>query len=657
MGEHMVNRSVLDRFLAPVFIVAAALGVYHGSFDGPFIFDDHRAIAGNRSIRVLWPLSTPLSPPRNTAMAGRPVANLTLAINYALHGLDVRGYHAVNLLIHVGSSLLLLGIVRRTLRLDGIAEPFARASTPLATAVALIWTAHPLLTEAVVYLTQRNELLMAFFLLATLYCCVRSWTAVAWGGVWCAVAVAACAAGMASKEVMFIAPLIVLVYDRTFVSTTLIAALRRHGRLYAALAATWLLVVLLVGQDPRGESVGFGFGISPWDYLRTQAGIILHYLRLSVWPNPLAVVYGFHLQTDPMFWLPAGLAILTMVGWSVYALCKRSWLGFAGAWFFLILAPTSSFLPLASMIMTERRMYLPLAGVVVIVVMGGYALLLRAVADGPRRVATGALLVVAAVTALGLRGAVRVADYDTAESIWRAAAENVERNDMAHTALGNVLFQQRRIDEALHHAAKALDIRPDNLDATLLAGRCLAVQQDFDAAIEQYQFVRDRTVAERFPVVDRYLAEAHTGLAGKLVASGRAREAAEHFGVAVSLMPDDASTLHALALHGLARLRATHPDPSMRDGDEAVRLAQRACELTNSSEPLMLETLAAACAETGDFQEAQIYQQQALDLAVSAGAKFNPILPQIRNRLKLYRSGKPYRMPQIKTQPMMQPIR
>jgi len=101
--------------LAPWLLIAAALAAYHNSFTGPFIFDDHNSITNNPYIRKLWPLGDAMSWPTLSTVAGRPVIGLSLGINYALGQLNVWGYHAFNLAIHILAGLTLFGIVRRTL--------------------------------------------------------------------------------------------------------------------------------------------------------------------------------------------------------------------------------------------------------------------------------------------------------------------------------------------------------------------------------------------------------------------------------------------------------------------------------------------------------------------------------------------------------------
>ena len=113
--------------------MTATLAAFSNSFGGPFVFDNQLAIAENPTIRRLWPLWSPLSPPNNgTTVTGRPLLNLSLALNYAVGGLDVRGFHAANLAIHLAAALLLFGILRRTLLLPAMRDRFGAAATPLA---------------------------------------------------------------------------------------------------------------------------------------------------------------------------------------------------------------------------------------------------------------------------------------------------------------------------------------------------------------------------------------------------------------------------------------------------------------------------------------------------------------------------------------------
>jgi len=178
-------------------IAAAAIWAYATSFNGVFVLDDKPAIVLNPNVRTLWPLTQALSAPPESPVSARPVASLSLAINYALADPAVRdvfeppspgappdigprflsnvwGYHAMNLVLHILAALALFGVVRRTLLTETMRGRFAAHATSLAFFVALLWVVHPLTTDAVTYVIQRIEILMGLFFLLTLYCAIRA---------------------------------------------------------------------------------------------------------------------------------------------------------------------------------------------------------------------------------------------------------------------------------------------------------------------------------------------------------------------------------------------------------------------------------------------------------------------------------------------------
>ena len=158
-------RAILAAIALIVIAVAAA---YANSLAGKFVLDDIPSIPGNPAIRHLWPLSDALTPPRGAGVTveGRPVLNLSFAVNFALGGTSVRGYHLANLAIHILACLALFGIVRRTLA--GLGDFPRGDALPVACACALIFGLHPLQTESVSYIAQRAESLMGLFFLVSL---------------------------------------------------------------------------------------------------------------------------------------------------------------------------------------------------------------------------------------------------------------------------------------------------------------------------------------------------------------------------------------------------------------------------------------------------------------------------------------------------------
>ena len=221
---------------AGALVALATAACYLNSFNGPFVFDDVESIVHNPTIHDI---GSAVFPPAagGATIVGRPILNLSLAVNYVCGGMDVWGYHVFNLAVHVLAVLTLFGIVRRTLMLPSVGERLALAAPYLAAAVALLWAVHPLQTELVTYVVQRAESLMGLFYFLTLYCVIRS--SASGAARWSLAAVLSCAMGMATKEVMVTVPLIALLYDRTFLAGSFARALQKRWGLYAGMAACW----------------------------------------------------------------------------------------------------------------------------------------------------------------------------------------------------------------------------------------------------------------------------------------------------------------------------------------------------------------------------------------------------------------------------------
>jgi tetratricopeptide (TPR) repeat protein len=524
------------RGLAPALGAATAvlLGVlaYHGTFRAPFVFDDLPSIVDNPTIRTWWPPWAPFLPPAlGTTVGGRPVANATLALDYALGGLEPWWYHATNLLIHLLGGLTLFAVVRRTLRRPLLSKRFGGVATPLAGAGAVLWLLHPLQTEAVTYVIQRVESLMALFYLLTLYLFVRSLES-ARPLRWQVASVAACLLGMATKEVMATAPFMVLLHDRTFVAGTFREAWKARRGYYLTLTLTWVPLVYLVAATGwnRGGSAGFGSPVSAGAYWLTQFGAVLHYLRLAFDPHPLVFDYGTALSAGLVQVLPGLVAVVALGSGTLLALSRRRApaLGFLGAWFLVILAP-SCLVPVATQTMAEHRMYLPLAAVAVLVAAGAYCLL------GRRCWVPLALIALA----LGFLTERRNEDYRSALRLWSDTVRKRPDNPRAHCALGYALYlTPGGVPAAIKEFEEALRLQPRFPDAENDLAMALASTpgHSTDAIARFQEAVRLRPG----------FAEAHYNLGTVLAASGRTDESIAQFEEALRLRPDYAEACNNL---------------------------------------------------------------------------------------------------------------
>ncbi|HEY6329206.1 MAG TPA: glycosyltransferase family 39 protein, partial [Blastocatellia bacterium] len=269
-------------------IASAGLLSYWFSFKGAFIYDEYPWIIDNLAIRHLWPPWKPMLAGDN---ASRPLIGLLDAIDYQISGFEPWSYHLVNLLIHICAGLALYGIVRRTLLSRRLNARFGKDSFALGLIVALIWLVHPLQTQSVTYVMQRCESAMGMFYLVCLYSSIRSFESKR-KRLWYACAIAASVGGMLSKQVMVTAPVMVLLYDWVFATQSLKTSLKKRWALYAGLAATWAVLAVTVIISPVNMTAGFAVkSISSLDYFKTQLGVILYYLRLSLWPNRLCLDY------------------------------------------------------------------------------------------------------------------------------------------------------------------------------------------------------------------------------------------------------------------------------------------------------------------------------------------------------------------------------
>ena len=160
--------------LAAAVIVVSVVAIYAHTLPYPFFLDDPVSILGNPTLVKLWPLSGPLHPPGGggQTVEGRPILNLSLAINYAFTKLSFGGFRATNIGIHAAAALVLMGVVRRTFRRLWPEAP--GQALLLGASAALVWAVHPLQTESVTYIVQRAESLMGLFFLLTLYGFVRA---------------------------------------------------------------------------------------------------------------------------------------------------------------------------------------------------------------------------------------------------------------------------------------------------------------------------------------------------------------------------------------------------------------------------------------------------------------------------------------------------
>lgn len=648
----------MDRFTRwfPFILVAAGILAYANSFSAPFILDDSRVITGNPNIHTLWP------PWKAVYVPTRWVADLSFAVNLAVSGFTPADFRMTNILVHILAGLFLYGIVRRTLRLPRFGNRFETSADGLAFATALLWIVHPLQTGCITYIAQRIEALMGLFYLAALYCFTRSIVS-PHPRRWANAAIILVAMGMGTKEVMVTAPLLIFVYDGLLVAPSWSEALRRRWKIHLALVLTIgifaLLFLMSLGMATERNVTLLGRMVSPWRYLLTQTEVITHYLRLSFAPTQLCLSYRWPIasglaQVWPTACLISALALTTLT-----ALVMRKAWAFPLLWFFVILAPTSSILPIPDAAF-DHRMYLPVAGILVLTIVGTHNLWQRWTRNQSHsQLKTSLLIMALAVATIGFTSLTRGRnnDYRSEESMWQDIANKRPENYRAQMVLSGIWMKQDRHQEAVKLLENLIATLPDyskvpfeeilkqwEMDPSIL---CIdyALAHSFLGAAKLNSGETNAAIPHIMEAmrVNPSSPTPYLNMGRIAMGQGRHQEALVWLLKAYSHDPKDLTVLTFLAIlydtrkdtaavvkfynkilelnpaHGFARAQlawilSSCPEKSIRNGTRAVSLATPLIAMTKGLSARSFDILAAAYAECGDFQQALRYEKQALQL-------------------------------------------
>ncbi|MBS0208994.1 MAG: tetratricopeptide repeat protein [Planctomycetes bacterium] len=557
--------------------LAAVLIAYGGSYEAPLIFDDEYTITSNQQLHqysnpIAAGLAASVGLPHST-LTNRPITAITFAFNWMSGGPNMHGYHVLNIIIHLLAVAALWDLTRLTLlamrmKAGEIPSPRSRVSAGRwATLVALLWGVHPLLTEPVVYLTQRTTLLSGLFMLLTLDLSCRAWLMPRRRTLNSVAACVTCLCGVLSKEIAVCTPILVVLYDAAFLSPSWNVAWRRRWSLYAGLAASWLALLAFILAAPSNPTVGFAAaaqkGYTGWDYLKTQAWAIGTYVQLSFWPTPLRLVYSLEPVRELSRVVTPGLLIIAALVATGIGVALRRWWGWLGACFFLILAPTSSFMPIVTELVAERVMYLPLAVIVVFVVMAVRVLSLRAASITPALAQPAGFVVaglgIALSAALVMATQRRVEDYQTEVSIWTDTVNKAPDNHTAHTNLGRSLFSIGDLKGAEREYLLAARDR-EAVDAHVNLSALYNEQGKFDEAVSHGKYAVEHNTRDR--------PEYHTNLSLPLAALGKFDEAERECKHAIQTAPWFGPGYNCLGITYAMQGRFSEAEPLFRKAME-----------------------------------------------------------------------------------------
>jgi protein O-mannosyl-transferase len=691
-----------QRFLLLALLAIAVIALYAPLTGYDFInIDDSEYVIDNEHINhglswssVKWAFTHPV------AGNWHPLTMLSHMLDCQVYGLFPGGHHLTNGLFHCANTFLLFWVLlRMTDRTTGPSGNRAAGKSPATTTgppsnlwpcllVAALFALHPLHVESVAWISERKDVLSAFFFLLTLWAYSNFATRQSLPSrpslasrAWYSLSLLFFTLGLMSKSMLVTVPFVLLLLDywpldrlslhcrnlaeaqapnaparRTSGFTSprpSIGSLLLEKLPFLALAALFSVITVLVQKRAGAVVALHNFPLEP--RLANAVVSYARYLGKTFWPASLAMPYP-HLPWQA--WQIQGAAAL-LVGLSVVAGCavrRRPYL-FVG-WFFFVgmLVPVIGVIQVGQQAMADHFTYLPLIGIFVALAWG-----LADLPVSPARrplLASGAAVLLAALMAAAWA---QIRCWKDSETLFQHALCVMRNNSQAHYLLGALSESQGKTEQALGHLTAAIRDNPGHVKAHCGLAYLLYGQGKFQEAAQEYQaalsFEPDspkahfglaealRKQGQPDPAIAHYLlslrsqpdiAEAHYALAGLL--SGKQDPAAgiTHLREAVRLAPD-----WTLALNNLAWMLATQPEPKLRNGTEATRLALRAVCLTRRSNPNTLDTLAAAYAETGRFSDAVETAQSAFQKA--AAASQTNLSAEIQSRLKLYQSHRPYR--------------
>ena len=451
------------------------LVVYGPALHGSFIFDDfHLPFADPKAAEM---------PARFWIGGVRPVLMLTYWANFLISGTDTVSYHVLNVILHVVTGLLVFGILQCLLSVSGALE--GRSARFFALAGAAIFVFHPLQTESVAYIAGRSEIVSGLLFFAAWLVFLRAFAEET--SIVTSVKILLLSGGaVLAKESAISLPAIILLTDIFWGGRPLAAQLRRRRWLYipfliGGIGAAVSILQRVVGASGTGASSGIGRG----QYLLTECRAILIYLRLFFlpfgqngdWRLPI-----FKSLADDYAWLYAIalLALLAAIGLAI--LIPQSRLSAFGLLISLvILAPTSSLVPVTDAL-AERRMYIPIVGLILAVI--GLLLRLRLTTDTLRAVAVVSVL--AAVAFTWHRAAVWAGPLP----FWEDAVKRNPANPRALFGLGTALLAQKKCDRAVEELAKGRAAEPKNVDIIWNLAQAYRCKNQLDLALSAFhQFV------------------------------------------------------------------------------------------------------------------------------------------------------------------------
>ncbi len=615
------NRSLWqDPFVHILLILAAGFVVYFNSINVPFIFDDHTYLVNNPAIKNFdcFPdtqrvFEYAIHQDIKNNLILRPVAYFTFAVNYALHGLGLFGYHIVNLLLHIGCGILVYCFFAQLLttpameygqKPGNIREMNNSLYLPLF--AALLFVCHPIQTQAVTYIIQRFVPLATFFYLAALvlYLEFRRAETQKLRVLTYTLSLIASVLAMESKEIAFTLPVIIALVEFMFFSGNIVSRVARLIPFILTMAIIPIKLMQLSApiSPEKTESISgainlVNFGsISSFDYLMTQFGVIITYLRLLFLPIGQNFDYDYPLQVS-FFKLEVllPLALLIVIFGAGLFLLNRSKenrlykiIAFGIFWFFITLTVESSIVPIEDLIF-EHRIYLPSIGFF-ISFLASVAVIFNRFARKPiEKSKFATLLLIGMVAGLTSTTISRNMVWQDEVSFWNNVVMKSPNKARGYGGLGGALIQkskyvpgendknmleditllkvgsEKQIHTAILALKDAIRIAPKNAVNHRALAEALILQKNYDEALlslkiaselepnsgkpyvmrgEIYEskkdFARARQEYKEAIRIDPFYHVSHVKLAGVYAREGNVQDATKELELVMRIFPDEA---------------------------------------------------------------------------------------------------------------------
>ena len=590
-----------------IFLIALTWAVFGQTGNYQFVnYDDPLYVLDNAHVRagltwrgIAWAFTHVHS------QNWHPLTTMSHMLDCQLFGVNPGAHHLVNVFFHSIAAVLLFILLAQITN-----------SIWASAFVAAVFAIHPLRVESVAWIAERKDVLSGMFFMLTLLAYFR-WTRKQTVGRYLAMSILF-ACGLMSKPMLITTPIILLLLDYWPLNRSQKSEVTGQrstiGKLIWEKAPLFALSIGSCFATLWAQHFALGSTqFLPLQWRVTNALFsYFEYVRQMFWPVDLIPFY-VHPENRLEIWrlLIAAISLIALTAIVIVRRKQNPYLLVGWLWYLVMLIPVIGIVQVGLQGHADRYTYLPQIGLDIALVWLIWDLTksclprrsASAKAGRAQKIGLSAAAAIVLITLSSLSWKQTTHWRDT-EALWRHTLAVTPDSDVAHAGLGGILFVRGQIDESIDHYERALRLRDGNVAAHFGLGRALAAKQKTDPAIFHFQKALS---------IQPDNIGASNDLGVMFASKGEIREAISAWQQSLSFDPDNAD-----AANNIAWVRATATDPDLRDGREALELAQRALR-SGGENPVALRTLAAAQAENGQLAEAIATCRRGEELAQKNG--------------------------------------